>query len=143
MPKFIEDRLRAEAASKGLTGRHADRYVYGAMNNIGAMHGNQETAKGRHMEAKHEAHKVAEQLHAHAKKHGQAGAHAEAYAKGALMQRHGMHQQLDHGHLISRASAHGFAGEAAKAYAMGAQHEAQGMHAQPADDGEDDGADGE
>ncbi len=28
-------------------------YVYGALNNLGAMHGNQETAKGRRMDAKH------------------------------------------------------------------------------------------
>ena len=53
MPKFLEDDLRAEAAKLGLSGRHADRYVYGAMNNIGAMKGNQETAKGKRMEAKH------------------------------------------------------------------------------------------
>ena len=53
MPKFLEDRLRAEAAKQGLKGRRADRYVYGAMNNLGAMRGNQETAKGRRMQAKH------------------------------------------------------------------------------------------
>lgn len=55
MPKFLEDKLAAEAAKKGKTGRAADRYIYGAMNNMGAMHGNQETAKGARMEAKHEA----------------------------------------------------------------------------------------
>jgi hypothetical protein len=53
MPAFLEKQLRAEAARKGLTGEHADRYVYGAMNNMGAMHGNKETAKGRAMERKH------------------------------------------------------------------------------------------
>ena len=53
MPKFLEDRLKREAASKGLTGRKADRYVYGALNNDGAMRGNKETAKGRRMDAKH------------------------------------------------------------------------------------------
>lgn len=53
MPKFLEDRLMAEAASKGLTGRAADRYTYGALNNLGAMSGNVETAKGRAMDAKH------------------------------------------------------------------------------------------
>jgi len=53
MPKFLEEKLRAGAASKGLKGRRADRYVYGAMNNMGAMRGNKETAKGAEMEAKH------------------------------------------------------------------------------------------
>ena len=53
MPKFLEDRLKREAASKGLTGRKADRYVYGALNNDGAMRGNKETAKGRRMDAKY------------------------------------------------------------------------------------------
>ncbi len=53
MPKFLENRLRAQAAKEGKTGRAADRYVYGAMNNMGAMHGNQETAKGARMDAKH------------------------------------------------------------------------------------------
>ena len=54
MPKFLHDKLAREAAAKGKTGRAADRYVYGAMNNMGAMHGNKETAKGARMEAKHE-----------------------------------------------------------------------------------------
>jgi hypothetical protein len=54
MPKFLEDRLKSEASSKGYTGRRAAAYVYGTMNKIGAMRGNQETAKGREMEAKHE-----------------------------------------------------------------------------------------
>lgn len=53
MPKFLEDKLRAEAAKKGKRGRAADRYVFGTMNNIGAMRGNKETAKGAEMEAKH------------------------------------------------------------------------------------------
>lgn len=54
MPDFLESKLKTEAAAKGFSGRQADRYVYGAMNNLGAMHGNQETAKGRRMDAKHE-----------------------------------------------------------------------------------------
>lgn len=54
MPKFLEQKLEAEAAKQGKTGREADRYVYGALNNMGAMHGNQETAKGKRMTAKHE-----------------------------------------------------------------------------------------
>jgi len=53
MPKFLEDKLRAEARAKGFKGKRADRYVYGAMNNMGAMRGNQETAKGAQMEEKH------------------------------------------------------------------------------------------
>lgn len=53
MPKFLEDRLKAEAAAKGLTGRAAARYTYGTLNDLGAMSGNQETAKGRAMQAKH------------------------------------------------------------------------------------------
>lgn len=53
MPLFLEAKLKAEARKKGKTGRAAARYVYGAMNNMGAMHGNQETAKGRRMQAKH------------------------------------------------------------------------------------------
>ena len=54
MPKFLENKLRAEARKEGKKGRAADHYVYGAMNNMGAMHGNKETAKGAEMEAKHE-----------------------------------------------------------------------------------------
>lgn len=54
MPRFLEDRLRAEAAKQGLKGKQADRYVFGTLNNIGAVNGNKETAKGRAMEAKHQ-----------------------------------------------------------------------------------------
>ena len=55
MPKFLEDKLKAEAQKKGFRGKRADRYVYGAMNNMGAMRGNRETAKGAAMEEKHRA----------------------------------------------------------------------------------------
>ena len=55
MPKFLEDRLRSQAASKGLSEKQTARYVYGAMNNLGAMHGNVETPKGARMDAKHSA----------------------------------------------------------------------------------------
>ena len=55
MPKFLENKLKAEATKEGKTGRAADRYVYGAMNNMGAMRGNKETAKGVAMEKKHES----------------------------------------------------------------------------------------
>lgn len=47
MPKFLEDKLRAEYGNNP----HA---IYGTMNKIGAMRGNKETAKGREMERKHE-----------------------------------------------------------------------------------------
>ena len=46
MPKFLEDKLKAEYGNNP----HA---IYGTMNKIGAMHGNKETAKGREMERKH------------------------------------------------------------------------------------------
>ena len=46
MPKFLEDKLRAEYGDN-------DHAIYGTMNKIGAMHGNKETAKGREMEKKH------------------------------------------------------------------------------------------
>src|ERR1700687_5808940 len=54
MPKFLEQRLENAAAKRGLTGKAAKHYVFGAMNDLGAMHGNQETAKGREMERKHD-----------------------------------------------------------------------------------------
>jgi hypothetical protein len=55
LPKFLEKILKTAAAKKGFKGKRADRYVYGAMNNMGAMRGNKETAKGADMEAKHHA----------------------------------------------------------------------------------------
>lgn len=55
MPEFLERRLRREARKKGFTGKRADAYVYGGMNDMGAMHGSKITAKGRKMEQKHEA----------------------------------------------------------------------------------------
>lgn len=54
MPDFLERRLENEARAKHLTGKKAAGYVYGTMNNLGAMHGNNITAKGREMEKKHE-----------------------------------------------------------------------------------------
>lgn len=53
MPQFLESRLKREAARKGFSGKRADRYVYGAMNRMGAMRGNRETAKGARMAQKH------------------------------------------------------------------------------------------
>lgn len=55
MPKFLEQQLAAEANKKGFTGKRKARYIYGAMNNMGAMHGSKETAKGAAMQAKHVA----------------------------------------------------------------------------------------
>ena len=49
MPKFLEEKLRANVPK----GVDPDRYVYGAMNNMGAMRGNKITPKGRRMERKH------------------------------------------------------------------------------------------
>lgn len=48
MPKFLEDKLKAEYGNNP----HA---IYGTMNKIGAMHGNKETAKGAAMAKKHAA----------------------------------------------------------------------------------------
>ena len=60
MPRFLEQALRHEASKKGLKGKAADRYVFGSMNNLGAVKGNVETAKGREMEKKHMADKKEE-----------------------------------------------------------------------------------
>jgi hypothetical protein len=46
MPKFLEAKLKSEYGNNA-------RAVYGALNKLGAMHGNKETAKGRAMQAKH------------------------------------------------------------------------------------------
>ncbi len=50
MPEFLEKKLRANVPS----GVDPDRYVYGAMNNMGAMHGSKITAKGKRMQKKHD-----------------------------------------------------------------------------------------
>jgi hypothetical protein len=55
MPAFLEATLKKAAAKKGFSGKKADRYVYGAMNNMGAMRGSKITANGKRMQAKHEA----------------------------------------------------------------------------------------
>lgn len=54
MPVFLEAKLRKSAEAAGKSGKAADRYVYGAMNNLGAMRGNKETAKGKRMQKKHD-----------------------------------------------------------------------------------------
>lgn len=48
MPKFLERKLKAEYPNN-------PRAVYGTLNTIGAMKGNQETPKGAAMQAKHDA----------------------------------------------------------------------------------------
>lgn len=48
MPKFLEAKLRKEYDNNPSA-------IYGTMNKIGAMKGNQETAKGLSMERKHNA----------------------------------------------------------------------------------------
>ena len=53
MPLALENELKRSYEKKHPAGVSEDQYVYGAMNNMGAMHGNKETAKGKAMEAKH------------------------------------------------------------------------------------------
>jgi hypothetical protein len=55
MPAFLEKQLRTFARRKGMKGADVDKYVYGTMNNLGAMKGNKETPKGAAMDAKHAA----------------------------------------------------------------------------------------
>ena len=50
MPQFLEAKLRKNVPK----GVDPDRYVYGAMNNMGAMKGSKVTKKGRRMQAKHD-----------------------------------------------------------------------------------------
>ena len=55
MPKFLEKKLMSEAKKKGMSAKESARYTFGAMNDLGAMRGNKETAKGREMDKKHAA----------------------------------------------------------------------------------------
>ena len=55
MPKFLENVLQKAAAAKGLKGDAADKYTFGALNNMGAMKGSTETLKGKAMQQKHQA----------------------------------------------------------------------------------------
>ena len=41
-----EAALKAGAKKKGLSGKRADAYTYGTLNNMGLMHGNKATRKG-------------------------------------------------------------------------------------------------
>jgi hypothetical protein len=53
LPEFLENALRHEARKRGMTGEHADHFVYGTMNHIGAIRGNVETPKGKQIEREH------------------------------------------------------------------------------------------
>jgi hypothetical protein len=55
VPEFLEAKLKTQAAKRGFSGKKAARYVYGALNNMGAMRGSKETAKGKRMQKKHDA----------------------------------------------------------------------------------------
>jgi hypothetical protein len=48
MPEFLERKLKKEYGTDS-------KIPYMVMNKLGVMHGNKETAKGRHEEKKHEA----------------------------------------------------------------------------------------
>jgi hypothetical protein len=54
MPEFLEAALRHAAKKHGFTGAHADKYVYGALQNMHVLKGKLLTEKGKEMEAKHE-----------------------------------------------------------------------------------------
>lgn len=54
MPNFLERILSKAAGKKGFSGKKKSAYIYGAMNNMGAMKGNKVTPKGQAMQAKHE-----------------------------------------------------------------------------------------
>ena len=52
MPKFMEAKLKKEYSD--LPEDEQNHAVFGTMNKIGAMHGSEETPKGRAMQEKHE-----------------------------------------------------------------------------------------
>ncbi len=54
MPEFLERKLKSEAAKKGFSGKRANRYVFGSLNNMGAVRGNKITAKGAVMQREHD-----------------------------------------------------------------------------------------
>lgn len=56
MPKFLEAKLKAEYGVDS-------KVPYKVMNKIGAMRGNKETAKGKRMQAKHEAKNHSGKMH--------------------------------------------------------------------------------
>ena len=57
MPAALIEELKKSFAKRkrkgALKGVDEGRYVYGGLNNMGAMHGSKETAKGAAMEAKY------------------------------------------------------------------------------------------
>lgn len=55
MPLFLENILKKAAAKKGLKGKRAARYTFGAIQKMGAISGNKVTAKGEAMQAKHKS----------------------------------------------------------------------------------------
>jgi hypothetical protein len=54
MPKFLIDKLKREYPNN-------PGAVYGTLNTLGAMHGNQETPKGEAMQEKHDADEKADE----------------------------------------------------------------------------------
>lgn len=54
MPAFLEKLLLKSGRKKGFSGERLDHYVYGGMNNLGAMHGSKITEKGEEMQRKHD-----------------------------------------------------------------------------------------
>jgi hypothetical protein len=74
MPKFLEDKLKAEYGAKS-------DIPYKVMNSMGEMRGNKETPKGARMEAKHIEH-VHEHLntdHLHGETHKGVDKHGEKH----------------------------------------------------------------
>jgi hypothetical protein len=55
MPKGIITAMENGYKGKGLSKQEVNKRVYGGLNNMGAMHGNKDTAKGVAMEKKFEA----------------------------------------------------------------------------------------
>ena len=83
MPKFLEKILERSAAKKGLCGKDAKGYVFGAMNNAGAMKGSKETPKGAAMQRKHDAKQEAQAAPKLRKSRGKwATGDTEAYVAG-------------------------------------------------------------
>ena len=53
MPNALIDKMKSGYAGKGLSKQDVNHRVYGALNNMGAMHGSKETKKGARMEDKY------------------------------------------------------------------------------------------
>ena len=62
MPEFLEKILEKSAKKKGLMGKEAKRYEFGAMNNMGAVRGSKITPLGKRMQEKHDRDSKAGQL---------------------------------------------------------------------------------